>query len=577
MKNSFKKCIITCIAILVVLGILVSCSSKKTSQSQEEKPAENGKTEEQSEQKPVEEELDPMVTPAGTFPIAKEKVTLKVMASHLPQVADFIENDFTKWFEEQTNVHIEWELVPSGEASTKLNLALAGNTLPDVFMMPWTMSTSQIALYGQQGMFLGLNKYIEKYGINFKKVLQQYPLLEDIIRMPDGEIYVVPNVDDAFHTYYPDKMWVYKPWLDKLGLKIPTTTQEFYEMLKAFKGKDLNGNGKIDEIPFAGTGMSGLDPFIMNAFVYSDPTNKWITLNNGKVEVAYIKEGWKEGILYLRKLYKEGLIAQDIFTLDNKSFRQLNEGEIKIGVFCQLAPWRSLSTDYSDQRWVDYKAVPPLKGPNGLQVAHYLPYNIGWFDGYIITKDCKYPAVAFRLGDAMLNQDPEFVLRKYYGRPDQEWRWAKQGEIGLNGQPAIWASLAKSGGEIDPPTTHSWTHLGPHVRSAEFREGQAVLRDDPQKDPSFVLHHVTKEYYAPYAPNINIILKPLVFTESQAQELGDLEKVITDYVKEMFTAFVTGDKDIEKEWDSYIKQLNDMGLERYLQIYQEAYDRKYKK
>ncbi len=76
---------------------------------------------------------------------------------------------------------------------------------------------------------------------------------KDLITAPDGNIYALPQVNECYHCMYQQRMWIYKPWLDKLGLKMPTTTDEFYEVLKAFKTKDPNGNGKADEIPLSGS------------------------------------------------------------------------------------------------------------------------------------------------------------------------------------------------------------------------------------------------------------------------------------------------------------------------------------
>lgn len=52
-------------------------------------------------------------------------------------------------------------------------------------------------------------------------------------------------------------MWIYKPWLEKLNLSEPKTLDEFYNVLKAFKEKDPNGNGLADEIPFIGATSGG--------------------------------------------------------------------------------------------------------------------------------------------------------------------------------------------------------------------------------------------------------------------------------------------------------------------------------
>lgn len=108
------------------------------------------------------------VTEAGQFPIVDEKITLRVMTGANPAVEDFDTNEFTKYFEELTNIHVEWEIVPTSTVAEKLNLALASGDLPDV-IMTMNVTPEQQALYGQQGVLLPLNDYIEKYGVNTKK------------------------------------------------------------------------------------------------------------------------------------------------------------------------------------------------------------------------------------------------------------------------------------------------------------------------------------------------------------------------------------------------------------------------
>jgi len=91
-----------------------------------------------------------------------------------------------------------------------------------------------------------------------------------------------------------------------------------------------------------------------------------------------------------------------------------------------------------------------------------------------------------------------------------------------------------------------------------------------------ILFDATK-LYEPYRPDYTEVLPPLVFSEEQSSELADLEATILDYVKQMNARFITGDADLETEWETYLKTLEDMNLERFIQIYQDAYDFKYKK
>ncbi len=158
----------------------------------------------------------------------------------------------------------------------QLNLALASGDLPDVIMNV-DVSPEQQMIYGEQGIFVSFTDLIEKYGDNTKKIFQEMPEVKGAITAPGNKIYSLPYINECYHCSLDYKMYVYKPWLDKLGLKEPTTTEEFYQMLKAFKEKDPNGNGKADEIPLVGgisTGSgpskSQIDVWIMNSFIYDD-------------------------------------------------------------------------------------------------------------------------------------------------------------------------------------------------------------------------------------------------------------------------------------------------------------------
>lgn len=150
----------------------------------------------------------------------------------------------------------------------------------------------------------------------------------------DGNIYALPEVNDCYHCSMSQKMWIYEPWLKKLGLEMPKTTDELYNVLKAFKENDPNGNGKKDEIPLSITQKSWrstIDAFLMNSFIYNPvygSSSKHMFIKDGKLDVAFNKPEWREGLRYLNKLYKEGLIAPESFTQDENQLIQ--QGKIRV-------------------------------------------------------------------------------------------------------------------------------------------------------------------------------------------------------------------------------------------------------
>ena len=151
----------------------------------------------------------------GTFPLVTEKATLKVMIPSNSLVENFETNEFTKWYEEKTNVHIEWIIVPQQSASEKLNLMLASGDYPDI-IMGMGVSAAQQMIYGKQGVFLPLNDYIDEYSVNFKKVLEERDYLKASISAPDGNIYALPEVNECYHCSMAQKLWINQDWLDAL-------------------------------------------------------------------------------------------------------------------------------------------------------------------------------------------------------------------------------------------------------------------------------------------------------------------------------------------------------------------------
>ncbi|MFH5185017.1 extracellular solute-binding protein [Paenibacillus sp. TAB 01] len=318
------------------------------------------------------------VSPAGQFPITSEKTTIKVLMKGSASVEDFATNEFTKWLEQKTNIHIDWEVAPEKSATEKLNLVLSSGDYPDV-IMGFGVSPTQMMINGSQGVFLPLNSLIDKYGVEIQKMFKENPIYKDLITAPDGNIYALPQVNECYHCMYKQRMWIHKPWLDKLGLKMPTTTDEFYEVLKAFKTRDPNGNGKADEIPLSGSIQASasnlfdtqmLDSFLMNAFIYDHDTRK-LYLDNGKVTVPYNKPEWKEGLKYIHKLYAEGLIDPQALTQDNNQLKKLGENPdtVILGASSGHNMGSLTTLGASSGRWLTYEAVPPLKVtkrlPNG--------------------------------------------------------------------------------------------------------------------------------------------------------------------------------------------------------------------
>lgn len=562
MKSTlFKTLIVSVITIMTTSIILTGCQSKPDVVV------------------PTSSTVD--LSAPGAYPIVKEKITLKALAIQIPVIQDIKTNVFTKWWEEKTNIHIEWKMIPSDAITEKVNLIMASGDLPDIFYGV-NLTDIQESKYGvSEKLIVPLNDLIKTQAINFNKLVEKYPEITGGITNTDGKIYSMPQWNQAFHSSYANKMWINQTWLDKLGLKQPETTDDFYNVLKAFKTKDPNGNGKADEVPLAGSvdGWLSDESFIMNSFVFdagmTEVTKRYI--KNDIIDTSVNKPGYKEGLKYLAKLYKEGLLSKSSFTQKNDQVMQLaaNPDACLLGATPNGA---SLGFVQSANQKVyrQYQAIAPLKGPEGVQQTPFFKYGALVGGKFAISKECKYPEAALRMFDMLY--DKEVALRHSTGEPDKDWRWAEAGEVGINGKPAVYKSLATY--NSTDPQNRAHMYLGADNATSDFRLGSV---SDPKVDlfspegTEKMLYTVSKTKYEPYTSKDYGVLPSIKLLDSETQDISSISVELAKYISESKIKFIVGEQDIDANWDKYIKGLDNIGLKKYLEIYQKGYDRQFKK
>jgi putative aldouronate transport system substrate-binding protein len=504
-------------------------------------------------------------------PITTEKVTLTVVAPQDVQVGDWNKNDFSTWYEKRTGVHVNYQVVATGgDEMTKVNAMIAAGDMPDVFL-GIDFTASQIQLYGpDQKVFVPLSDYIDKYCPQTQKVFHDYPNAKKLHTMLDGQIYSLPNVNDCFHCNARNNpAWIYKPWLDELNLTMPETLDDFENVLTEFKNKDPNKNGKADEIPFTTcSNTTHFDGFIMGSFLYN-PGSPWLSLDKGKVQAVFTQDGWRRGLQYLNKLYGKGLIPKETFTRTEEQVQRLgNAATPVLGVVCGFyqGTFIDINTTGDNARYQDYVCVPMLKGSDGTRIAewdYYKPYIVGSF---MVTKKCKNPAIAAMWGDGMY--ELETTARSVFGVLDSDWGWAKKGEVGINGQQAIYTEISN----YPPAPGHSWAERGIPYRSSAYRLAETVDTTKPTFEKP--LYEGTKTAYYPYREQQDVELPPLILSSDQAGQVADLKTTITNYVEQSMTNFIVGKQDPndDKAWTSYLSTLKSMDLPTYLSINQKAFE-----
>ena len=441
-------------------------------------------------------------------------------------------------------------------------------------------------IYGAEGYFLPLEDYFEHSSYyakaGYDRVLQDSGL--DIlasVKTNDDHIWTFPNYIESVTNPVYNRTWVYQPWLDELGIDPPKTTEEFYEMLKAFKTKDPNGNGKTDEIPLLGSAPDGGGrifgsaswEYLMNAFQQTTNLKNFLVSENGELSVSYTTKAWKEGVKYIRSLVEEGLYDPLSFTQDGDSFKSMMNasGDQLVGCFTYSSTSFLAATHPSYGKWT---LLEPLTGPDGYCSTAYnpdLPANKG-----AIASTCEHPEVAFRVMDLMCRED--FTITNRWGVQGENWDYVKDLKDNpeykdrdfsqtFAGYPALFLEYKNVWNQ--PGNAH-WMNQAVAFRTGEVAGGYmaaSLKAVDGDVGYEQAKHLGAYEAAKPAEP-ITIIKYADADKQVEAEEIqGELK----DYVFEKLSNWCIGNTDIDAEWDGYLKDLEKIGLSRYLELSQEGW------
>ena len=503
----------------------------------------------------------------GEYPIVNEKVTYTVMAPQTNYILELQTNAYTQWLEEKTNVHIEYETVPEAALTEKVNLSLASSEIPDAYLSCNIDSASQVK-YGKEGVFVDMAPMIEQYGYEIPKAYEANNLLPGAVTTPDGEIFSLAGVNECYHCLYCGRAWINQTWLDNLGLDYPETTEDFVNVLRAFKEQDANGNGDPnDEIPMLGiSGMwrASCYDFLLGSFVYNDFTDR-LSVENGTVNYVANTEEFRNGLRFIRSLIEEELIDPVSLTITEDEAHVLTGGDVAtVGVATGMAYWNVLSANDEE-----YIGLSPLEGPNGVRNAFVRATGIvsGQF---AITNKAENPEILFRWADAQFSEEATYFSS--WGPEGEGWEKAPEGTLGINGKQALYVVLdGVNNTGAETIQNLAMPNIALANRTSDFRLGQAVGGDDKSEER---LYEAASKYYYPYAKEQTYPL--MVMSAEDSAVVNEYKTAINAYVDEMISGFLAGTYDLDKDWDSYLSEFDALGLEDYLNVLQSAYDKVYK-
>lgn len=502
----------------------------------------------------------------GQFPIIKkgQKLTLNLMAPNTG-LAEWEDMPTLKDYQKKTGISLKYTTPPLADFSTRLNLAFASGDLPDIVYGAGSGSlTSAMEIdYGSQGILLPLEKYITPELMpNFYALTQEDPSLLKSITTPDGHVYSLPMVTrNATSIWWQGPMWYNGTWLDKLNVtELPKTIDEFYELLLRFKNEDPNGNGKADEIPLTDVDMNGTRVWLLAAFGLR---TRGIQVDNDQVIYTPTTENYKGYLTSMNKLYNEGLLDKEVYGQSDEQKKAKGQND-QLGIF----------SDYFSFFTTGRTEIEALNDPM------FQPLTSEWSTDAVIPGSPRLSRGTFAL--TKVNPSPEASVRWVdYFYSEEGSKYLEQGPEG-----SLWEYQKNAVGEkvrvytkgIDLKNTEdergkitpAYGLTTPNIVT-DTGEYKLLTAPDEEKDTRFD-DWVAKETQEKMNDIVKVPFPLLYLTVKENDQVSATATDLSTYIEQMEAKFITGVEPLSK-WDDFKKTVESMGIEKYLEVYQTAYNR----
>lgn len=491
------------------------------------------------------------------FPIVDEEINLEFFAGQAPAThPDWNDVMIFNEYEKMTNMNIDWQMVPHDSLEEQRNLALGSGNLPDAFHSA-SIGVADIIRYGEQGVFIPLNDLIEEHAPNFSALMEEYPEIKAAVTMPDGNIYGFPQMADPEFLSYRmgPKPFVRQDWLEALNMDIPETTEQYYEYLKAVKEGDPS-NGEVDEIPFGAPYIDPLFSYLRGAFGLANKgsTGGYLDLDPETSDYRFwpTSEAYKELLEYMNLLYSEGLIEENVYTIEHTQYLA-NQTDGKYGSIIWYSPLQIIGEEVGSQ----YTGLPQLQGPNGDKAWTTLYDAVLNPGAFVITSENEHPEATVRWIDHFYG--PEGLKMFFMGFEGETYEEDEDGNAvymdhivnsadGLSFEQELAKYLTFPGGGFPTMTTLNYFQ-GAESQPDEMATAE-LLAPDLVEDPWLSIKH----------------------TNEETNELRGFGADIEKYVVEMRDKFIVGNEPLSN-FDAYVAELEKMGLEDYMNLKIQAIER----
>lgn len=462
--------------------------------------------------------------------------------------------------EEATGVHVDFTEVSMMNAAEQFSLMCASGDMKDILggVGGYYGSTAGAV---EEEIVIDLSEYAEKYMGNYLTILNdpKYAAEKEKAYNTEGQLVEISSISD---DYMPTSgAQIRKDWLETLKLEVPETYEDWENVLKAFQSSygcsaalQLSGVTQMTNL-IAGYGTAGASETNMG----SATVNMYQV--DGKIRNGYQDESYRAYLTMLHRWYKDGLLSPDFITASSDGSQNNTDGDILAGNSGIWFSQGNFITQYEQMAQVSEPefAIMGIADPyspeyNPEKTTHFTQAggNVGGSGALSVSTNCENVELACKWLDYFWTEEGQLLCN--YGIEGEGF------EYGDDGKPHF-SDFVVNGGNFQFMMTGYTLSGVPSLQDFDksfFTYGENVIE--------------AFEIWGSCTDDLYTLPAALSLSTDQSEAYNAVFNDINTMATERIGKFVTGEADIETEWDAFQEDLLSMGIEDCIAIYQEAYD-----
>lgn len=491
-----------------------------------------------------------------TLPLSTERKTITVYAKNSSSgvLSDYGQLKAFQVAAEKLNVEIEWIMPAIGSENDQFNLMITSQSYPDIIFWDFSSTPMKLAGLKSDGIIIPMDNLVRQYAPNYLAALESDAAMAKQAISDEGTYDVMYKLEPDPRRLSHTGPGIRKDLLDKYSLPVPETIDEWYTALSTIKA----GEGTVAPVMCIQQGGNAHFPQFMAAYhTYND---FHIDLDTGKIVYGPATDNFKQYVQTMKKWYAEKLIDQEYMSVDYKTaIGNIASGKSIAGNIMLGGVIGSITKSVRPKMpQFELVGTPyPVLNKGDKVYGNFYESNIrvgGMAAG--ITKACADPVLATKLLDYYFSEEGSDLLN--YGIEGESYTVVDGKKVFTD------AVMNDPNGKSASEAVQQW---------AQPLQGFAKpMSYDAWAQLTMYMPEQVAANEAWSAADFSMILPPLPLT---AEANDDYSKVMTDvttFMNEQVTLFITGQLDIDSEWDGYVEIMNEMGLPEAVEIMQNALD-----